>query len=137
MSHAPSPADRSIEELLRQLADEAGTLVRQELELARAEMAQQARQMATGAGMIGAGALLGLLSAGAGTAGVVLLLARRPRPWLAALAVSGAYAGAGVLLAREGQRRIRAVGAPLPRQTAQTLKETPRWPTTPPGSART
>jgi Putative Actinobacterial Holin-X, holin superfamily III len=135
----PPSGERSVEDLLRQLADEAGTLVREEIALARRELESQVRELGVGAGMVGAAGLLGLLSAGAGTAALVLLLARRPRPWFAAATVSGLYAGAGALLAREGRRRIAAVGVPVPEQTAETLKEGVPWRTTqtPPGSAPT
>ena len=64
--------------------------------------------------MVGGGALLGTLAAGTGTAAVVLLLARRPGASAAALGVTGAYAGAGALMAREGLVRLRAAGPSLP-----------------------
>jgi hypothetical protein len=134
---APPPADQSVEDLLRRLADEAGTLVRQELELARAELAGQARELAIGGGMVAGGGLLGLLSAGSGTAALILVLARRPRPWLAALTVSGLYAGGAAALALEGRRRILQVGVPIPEQTVDTLREGPPWATTPAGSVPT
>jgi Putative Actinobacterial Holin-X, holin superfamily III len=135
MTDAPPPPERPVEDLMRQLAEQAGALVREEIALARAELEGQVRELGVGAGMIGAAGLLGLLSAGTGTAALVLMLARRPRPWFAAATVSGAYAGAAALLAREGQRRIAAVGVPVPQQAAETLKEGPPWQTTPPGSA--
>jgi hypothetical protein len=137
MADASPPEERSVEDLLRRLSEQAATLVRQEIALARREMTDQAREVGVGAGMIGGGALLGLLSAGTGTAGLVLLLARRRGPSLAALTVGGGYGGAAFLLAREGRRRIAAVGLPVPQQTAETLKEATPWSTTPPGSAPT
>ena len=137
MSDASQGPEPSVEELVRQLSEQAGTLVRQEIALARREMADQARELGVGGGMLGGAAVLGLLAAGSGTAGLVLMLARRPRPWLAALTVSAAQAGGAALLAREGRRRIAAVGIPVPQQTAETLKEAAPWSTTPPGSAPT
>jgi hypothetical protein len=137
MADASTPQERSLEDLVRQLSEQAGTLVRQEIALARREMADQARELAGGAGMIGGSALLALLSAGTGTAGLVLLLARRPGPSLAAVTVSSAYGGAAFLLAREGKRRIAEVGVPVPQQTAETLREAAPWPTTPPRSEPT
>jgi hypothetical protein len=137
MADASPPSERSVEDLLRRLSEQAGTLVRQEIALARQEMTDQARELGVGAGMMGGAAVLGLLSAGSGTAGLVLLLARRPRPWLAAVTVAGAYGGAAFALAREGRRRMAAVGVPVPEQTAETLREAAPWSTTPPGSAPT
>jgi hypothetical protein len=52
--------DRPIGELLKQLSQETTTLVRQELELAKAEMAEKGKQAGVGAGMFGgAGAAAG------------------------------------------------------------------------------
>ena len=127
----PPGSERSVEELFGELGDRAAALVRQEIELARAEMTAQVREASVGAGLIGAAGLLGLLSAGTGTTALVLMLARRPRPWLAALTVTGAYAGGAALLAREGRRRIAEVGVPVPQQTVETLKETAQWKTRP------
>ena len=46
--------DRPIGELLGRLASETTTLVRQELELAKAEMTEKGRTAAPGIGMVGA-----------------------------------------------------------------------------------
>ena len=64
--------------------------------------------------MVGGGALLAALASGTGTAALILLLARRPGASAAALGVTGAYAGAGAFLAREGLVRLRQVGPPEP-----------------------
>jgi hypothetical protein len=64
--------------------------------------------------MVGGGALLAALASGTGTAALVLLLARRPGPSAAALGVTGAYAGIGAFLAREGLVRLREAGPPQP-----------------------
>jgi hypothetical protein len=63
---------------------------------------------------VGGGALLAALASGTGTAALILLLARRPRESAAALGVTGAYAGAGAFLAREGLVRLREAGPPVP-----------------------
>ena len=60
--------------------------------------------------MVGGGAVLAAMASGTGTAGMILLLAGRPRPAAAAFGVTGAYAGAGALLAREGLGRLRDAG---------------------------
>ena len=138
MSSTPGEGpQRSVEELMQELGDRAAALVRQEIALARSELAGQAREAGVGAGLLGAAGLLGLLSAGTATTGLILLLARRPRPWLAAFTVTGGYAGAAALLAREGRRRLAEVGVPVPEQTVETLKETAQWAKNPHGSATT
>ncbi|HKH40994.1 MAG TPA: phage holin family protein, partial [Solirubrobacterales bacterium] len=55
-------------ELVKQLSEQASTLARQEVELAKAELTEKARTAGTGAGMFGGAGLLGLLALGALTA---------------------------------------------------------------------
>ena len=62
------PRDQSIGELVKDLAGETSTLVRQEIDLAKAEMTERGKQIGKGAGILGAAALVGLLAAGALTA---------------------------------------------------------------------
>lgn len=119
--------ERPLSELVQSLPEQAVALIRKEVDLAREEMVAKARQAAPGAAMVGAGGLLGTLATGTATAGLVLLLARRPRPWGAALAVTGLYAGAGAVLARAGVEQLRAVGPPIPEQTVRGLKEDVRF----------
>jgi hypothetical protein len=119
--------ERSIEELVQTVSEQAVALARKEVELARREVIEKAKQAAPGAAMVGGAALLGTLATGTGTAALVLMLARRPRPWAAALGVTGLYAGAGAVLAREGISRVRAAGPPVPEETVQSVKEDLGW----------
>ena len=50
--------NRPLGALLRQLTHDLGTLVRQEIELARTELGEKAAMLGAAAGMLGAGALL-------------------------------------------------------------------------------
>jgi Putative Actinobacterial Holin-X, holin superfamily III len=119
--------ERSLEELVQTASAEAVALARQEAELARRELAVKVKQAAPGAAMVGGAALLGALAAGTGTAALVLMLARRPGLWAASLGVTGLYAGAGVVLAREGIARMRAAGPPVPEATVKSVKENLGW----------
>jgi len=129
MSTSPPPPadDRPISELVQSLPEQAVALVRKEVDMAREEMLAKVKQAAPGAAMIGAGGVLTTLATGTGTAGLVLLLARRPRPWGAALAVTGLYAGAGAVLARAGVERLKSVGPPIPEQTVKGLQADVRF----------
>jgi hypothetical protein len=122
-----SPDERSLEELVNTVSEQAVALARKEVELARAELAGRARAAAPAAAMVGGAGLLGVLASGTGTAGLVLLLARRPRPWAAALTVTGLYGGAAAVLARTGIERLRAAGPPVPVETVESVKEDVGW----------
>ena len=60
--------DRPIGDLVRQLSDQTTTLVRQEIELAKAEMTAKGKQVGMGAGAFGGAGLFGLYAVGAITA---------------------------------------------------------------------
>ena len=119
--------EESIAELLRRLSRETTLLVRQEVELARAELTAKGRVVGQSAGMFGAGTLLGLGAFAALTACIIMALALAMPGWLAALIVAVIYgAGAGISVVA-GRRRLAEAGSPLPEQTAQTLKEDVAW----------
>jgi hypothetical protein len=119
--------ERPIGEVASALTRDLSLLVRQELELAKAEMRQKGRIALPGLGMMGAAGVVGLLAAGALTAFVVLLLSLFLDEWLAALLTGLALAGAAALLALAGKERVEEVGSPLPEQTIETVKEDAQW----------
>lgn len=97
----------------------AVAVAREQMDLVRRELTARAREAGPGVAMVGGGALLAALASGTGTAAVILLLARRSGPSAAALVVTGAYAGAGAFLAREGLVRLREAEPPRPEVTVQ------------------
>ena len=128
--------ERSIPDLVKQLADQTSTLVRQEVDLAKAEVTQKREQMSKGAGLVGAGAVVGLLAAGALTAFLIMLLDGVLANWLAALVVAVALGVIAAVLSMQGRNRIRAAAPPMPEQTVDTVKEDVAWAKTQAGSAR-
>ena len=119
--------DRPVAELLKQLANETTTLIRQELDLAKAEMREKAGKAGAGAGMWGAAGVTALLALGSLTAFLILALDGVMPNWLAALIVGIAYAAiAGVLYFR-GKQRVEEAGSLVPEQTVETLKEDVQW----------
>jgi Putative Actinobacterial Holin-X, holin superfamily III len=115
-------AQQSFGDMAQVMSEQAMVLVRQEVARARRELSAKAKDASSGAAMVGGAALLGTLAAGTGTAALVLLLARRPEPSAAALGVTGLYAGAGALLARQGLAHLRAAAPPIPEETVQSVK---------------
>ena len=70
-------SDRSVAELLKQASDQTATLVRQELELAKAELTVKGKQVGLGAGMFGGAGVFGFYAFGALTAAIILALSWR------------------------------------------------------------
>ena len=128
--------DQPIGELLKQLAAETTTLVRQELDLAKAEMREKGKRAGPGFGLIGAAGGVGLLALGALTAFFILALDGVMPNWLAALLVAVVYGVATAVLYARGKEKVDAVGSPAPRQTIETVKEDVRWAKHPTTSAK-
>jgi len=120
--------DRPIGDLLKQLSQETTTLVKQELDLAKAEMTQKGKHAGAGAGFIGGGALFGLGMFGAITASLIALLATAiDHVWLAALIVAVVYGAIGGVLALRGKDKIQEAAPASPEQTVETVKEDVEW----------
>jgi uncharacterized membrane protein YqjE len=118
---------QSTAELLKQLSTETTTLVRQELELAKAEMAEKGKAAGKGIGMFGAAGVVGLLALGAFTAFLIAVLDTAMETWLAALIVTVVYAAIAGVLALTGKGRLKQAGPPVPEQTQDNVKEDVRW----------
>jgi uncharacterized membrane protein YqjE len=129
--------DRPVAELLKQLANETTTLVRQELELAKAEMREKAGKAGPGFGMWGAAGVTALLALGSLTAFLILALDGAMANWLAALIVAVVYAAIAGFLYLRGKQRVEEAGSPVPEQTVETIKEDLQWAKHPTTSAKT
>jgi Putative Actinobacterial Holin-X, holin superfamily III len=119
--------ERPIGELLRQLSQETTTLVRQELELAKAEMAEKGKRAGLGAGMFGGAGASALLGLGALTAAAVAGLDAALPLWLAALIVGLLWLAIAGALALQGRSKVQAATPPVPEQTQESMKEDVRW----------
>jgi hypothetical protein len=119
--------DRSIGELFSKLSNETSTLIRQEMALARAELTEKGKEAGKGAGLFGGAGAVGLLGAGALTAGVILLLDLAIAAWLAAIIVGLIYVAIAAFLGLKGRDKIQAATPPVPEQTVDTVKEDVEW----------
>jgi VIT1/CCC1 family predicted Fe2+/Mn2+ transporter len=128
--------ERPLGEVARDLTRDLSLLVRQEVELAKAEMAQKGRVAAPGLGMIGGAGLVALMAAGALTAFFVLVLAIFLPEWASALIVGVVLAGIAYVLVKQGKERVEDAGAPVPEQAIETVKEDVEWAKTRATSAR-
>jgi uncharacterized membrane protein YqjE len=119
--------DRGVGELVKELSGQVSTLARQEVELAKVELAEKGRKGGVGAGMIGGAALIGLIALGSLTAFLILVLALALPDWAAALIVTALWAAVAGVLARQGIEKLRAMGKPVPEETVETVKEDIQW----------
>jgi F0F1-type ATP synthase assembly protein I len=135
----PSPElqDASLGDLLKQLSEQTTTLVRQEIDLAKAEVTQKGKQASVGVGVLTAAAIVGLLALGALTAMFIALLDTAMATWLAALIVTVVYGAIAGALAVVGRARLKAATPVVPEQTVETVKEDVEWAKTQARSART
>jgi len=127
---------RPLGEVAKELTSDLSLLVRQEIQLARAELTRQGKAMAPGAGMFGGAAVVGLCAAGPLTAFLVLVFSLFLDAWLAALVVTVLLVVAAYVLVRVGRQVLaRAAHAPL-EETIETVKEDVQWAKTRASSAR-
>jgi uncharacterized membrane protein YqjE len=130
--------DRSVGELVHLLTAQVSTLVRKEVELAKAELSQKGKVIGIGGGMIGAAGLVAVLGLGALTAAAILALSQLiDEGWAAALIVGAAYLAAAGALALVGRRRIQQAAPLVPEQASESVKEDVEWIKTRARSART
>jgi len=116
-----------IGELLKRLSNETTQLIRQELELAKAELAEKGKTAGLGAGMFGAAGVTALLGLGALTACLILALNHAVADWLAALIVAAVWTAAAGVLALRGRDKVQEASPPIPEQTVETVKEDVQW----------
>ena len=119
--------DRPVGELLKELSTQTTTLVRQELELAKAEMVEKGKRAGLGVGMFGGAGLFGVLALGALTTCLIAALATGMDVWLAALIVAVVYAAIAGALALAGRQKTREATPPAPEQAIESTKEDIQW----------
>jgi hypothetical protein len=124
---AMTESDRPVAELLHELSQRTTTLMRQELELAKLEMAEKGKRAGIGAGMFGVAGVLGLYAVGALTACLILALATAMTGWVAALIVAAAYGAVAGGLALTGRTKVQQAVPPVPEQATESVKEDVQW----------
>jgi uncharacterized membrane protein YqjE len=122
----PDVEGRSLGDLVGEIASDLSQLVRQEIDLAKAEAKEEVTKLGKGAGMLGAAGVAGLLLLLFLSVALMLVLARAMPLDLAALIVAVIWAIAAAVLASMGRRQIKSFQPKL-EQTTQTLKEDVQW----------
>ncbi|MET9832452.1 phage holin family protein [Streptomyces sp. NPDC006385] len=122
---APEPVHdghHSAGELVGQAGEQLSPLVRQEVALAKEELAEKGRSAGRGGGLLGAAgavAYAGLLFlAGSATAALSLTLS----VWAAALIVTGVLFAVAGLLAATGRTQLRRAAPPAPEEALGSVR---------------
>jgi hypothetical protein len=118
--------EQSLGELFSSLARDTGTLVRQEVELARVEMTRKATTAAKQGTYIGIGGAVAYVGLIVLAFALVYLLAEFIPLWAAAVIVAVVFAGIGYALIQKGLTTLRNTSM-KPEETIETLKEDAAW----------
>lgn len=116
----------SIGDLIGDISDDLSRLFRQEVELAKAEVREEATKAGAAAAMLGGAGFAAYLAVVLLSFAVVFALANVMDAGWAALIVAVVWAVAGAVLYGAGRRKLRTV-SPVPQRTVQTLKEDAQW----------
>ena len=112
----------STADLVRQAAEQISTLIRDELALAKAEMAEKAGRAGRGAGLFGAAGVVSLYGVLGVLTAVVLLLALAMPAWVAALLVGVVLLIVAGVLALAGRAQVRRATPPVPEEAVRGVR---------------
>jgi hypothetical protein len=116
----------SIGELLGNISGDLSQLFRQEVELAKAELKQEASKAGKAGGFLGAAGFAGYLAVVLLSFALVFALANVMDAGWAALIVAVLWGIVGAVLYSSGRKKLKTVD-PMPRRTVDTIKEDAQW----------
>ena len=119
--------ERPVGELVKDATEQAQTLIRQEIELAKVELSEKGKKAGIGAGMFGGAGLLGLFAFAALTAAFIGAVDLAVPFWAAALIVAAVYGAIAGVLALTGKNKVQEATPPVPEQTVDNVKEDVAW----------
>ena len=114
--------ERPLGELVQDLSRQTSTLIRQEMRLAQAELAEKGKHAGKGAGMFGGAGLVALYGVGALIAAAILGLATVLEPWIAAAAIGVVLLVVAGILALTGKKELDEMGPPKPEETMASVQ---------------
>jgi hypothetical protein len=129
---ASEVSETSVGQLIGNISDDLSRLFRQEVELAKAELKQEASKAGKAAGMLGGAAFAGYLAVVLLSFALVFGLANVMDAGWAALIVAVLWAIIGAVLYANGRKKLKDVD-PMPRRTVDTIKEDAQWMKNPTG----
>jgi uncharacterized membrane protein YqjE len=114
--------DQSTAELVQRASEQITTLVRDEIALAKVELAEKGKHAGIGVGLFGGGGVLALYGVGALLATIIIALDLVMPLWLAALIVAVVLFLVAGILALFGKKQVTRAAPPEPSQAIQSVK---------------
>lgn len=125
---AESPTrEKPTAELLRDLSGQMTALVHEEVELAKAELAQKTKRIGLGAGIFGGAGTAAFLAGAALVTAAIAGIATALGVWAAALIVAGGLLAIAGILALTGLTEVAQASPPIPKEALQSTKEDVEW----------
>ncbi|MFE6401030.1 phage holin family protein [Streptomyces alboflavus] len=122
----PAREDTSIGSLISDITSDLSHLMRDEIELAKAELKQEATKAGKAAGLYGGAGYAAALTVLLATLTAVFALAHVMGLAWAALVMTGLWAAIGAVLYVNGRNRMHSV-QPTPERSLKSLKEDAKW----------
>ncbi|MFD4030758.1 phage holin family protein [Streptomyces sp. NPDC058637] len=114
--------EESVGDLVSRASQQISELVREEMQLARAEMTQKGKRFGMGGGLFGGAGLVGFLAAQALVGAVIAALALLLPVWASALIIAALLAAVAAGMAAAGKKQISRAGTPAPVQAIDSVK---------------
>lgn len=124
---APGGSEPGLGDLIRALAQDSATLVRQEVALAKAELQDTVKSVARDIAMVAVGGVLALIGVLVLVAFLVIAVGDAVNEyWLGALIVGAVFLLIGGLLAMSNIKKLKHESM-APTRTLETIKEDKQW----------
>jgi len=118
-----APEGHTLGALVHQLSQQIPELIRSEIRLAQAEVAQKGKRAGVGIGMFSVAGLLGFFALAALVTTAILGLANVVDAWLAALVVALVLLAAAAVAGLMGKNKVSEAGPPVPERAIHGVKE--------------
>lgn len=109
-------------ELVSKISEQLSRLLRDEMRLAQAELAQKGKRAGIGAGLFGGAGLVAVYGIGCLIAAAVLGLAQAVPAWLAALIIGAVLLLVAAVAALTGKKEVSQATPPVPEEAMHGLR---------------
>lgn len=118
-----APEGQTLGALVHQLTQQVPDLIRSEMRLAQAEVAEKGRRAGVGIGMFSVAGLLAFFGVAALVTTAILALALVVDAWLAALIVAIVLLAAAAVAGLAGRKKVEEAAPPKPERAIEGLRE--------------